>query len=135
VLFVCHGQHLPLAHGRDVFFAEHVKRAGFERRIRVESAGIGDWHVGQRPDERAIAQDGGGDTTSSRCARGKSGTRDFARFDWILAMDRRNLRDLGLLRPGISRAISASFSTLPLNSACARCPILFRRRRRLRKGA
>ena len=54
VLFVCMGNicRSPTA---ETVFREHVKRAGLERRIRVESAGIGDWHVGQRPDERAIA--------------------------------------------------------------------------------
>jgi|RhiMethySRZTD1v2_1073278.scaffolds.fasta_scaffold307028_2 protein-tyrosine phosphatase len=98
VLFVCMGNicRSPTA---ETVFREHVKRAGLERRIRVESAGIGDWHVGQPPDERAIAHGRrrGYDLEALRARQVR--TEDFARFEWILAMDRRNLRDLALLRP------------------------------------
>jgi protein-tyrosine phosphatase len=98
VLFVCMGNicRSPTA---ETVFREHVKRAGLERRIRVESAGIGDWHVGQPPDERAIAHGRrrGYDLEALRARQVLP--EDFARFEWILAMDRRNLRDLGLLRP------------------------------------
>ena len=98
VLFVCMGNicRSPTA---ETVFREHVKRAGLERRIRVESAGIGDWHVGQPPDERAIAHGRrrGYDLEPLRARQVRP--EDFARFEWILAMDRRNLRDLDLLRP------------------------------------
>jgi protein-tyrosine phosphatase len=98
VLFVCMGNicRSPTA---EIVFREHVKRAGLERRIGVESAGIGDWHVGQPPDERAIAHGRrrGYDLGPLRARQVQP--EDFARFEWILAMDRRNLRDLALLRP------------------------------------
>jgi protein-tyrosine phosphatase len=34
-------------------FSEHLRRAGLEGSVRVSSAGIGPWHVGEPLDERA----------------------------------------------------------------------------------
>jgi protein-tyrosine phosphatase len=80
-------------------FREHVKRAGLLHDVLIESAGIGDWHVGQPPDRRAIlhARRRGYDLESLRARQIER--EDFRRFDWILAMDLRNLRDLEGLRP------------------------------------
>jgi protein-tyrosine phosphatase len=98
VLFVCMGNicRSPTAEG---VFRARVERAGLRDRLLIESAGIGDWHVGQPPDERAIAHGRrrGYDLGPLRARQVRP--EDFARFEWILAMDRRNLRDLGLLRP------------------------------------
>lgn len=98
VLFVCMGNICRSPTAESVFRA-HVERAGLRDELLIESAGIGDWHVGQPPDERAImhARRRGYDLA---CLRARQVVReDFARFDWILAMDERNLRDLKLLRP------------------------------------
>lgn len=35
-------------------FTEHLRRAGLADRVRVTSAGIGPWHVGEPADERAV---------------------------------------------------------------------------------
>jgi protein-tyrosine phosphatase len=98
VLFVCMGNicRSPTAEG---IFREQAQRAGWLARLRIESAGMGDWHVGQRPDERAIAhaRRRGYDLTSLRARQVV--VDDFARFDYILAMDLRNLRDLRALQP------------------------------------
>ena len=98
VLFVCMGNicRSPTA---ETVFREQVKRAGLERSIRIESAGLGDWHVGQPPDERAIAHGRrrGYDLEPLRARQVQRD--DFGRFDWILAMDLRNLRELNALRP------------------------------------
>ena len=98
VLFVCMGNicRSPTA---EAVFRAHAARAGLQDRLLIQSAGIGDWHVGQPPDERAIlhARRRGYDLS---CLRARQVVReDFARFDWILAMDRRNLRELKVLRP------------------------------------
>ena len=84
----------------ETVFREHVKRAGLERRIRVESAGIGDWHVGQLPDDRAIAHGRrrGSDLEALRARQ--VGSEDFARFDLLVAMDRANRDDLLHMAPG-----------------------------------
>ena len=98
VLFVCMGNICRSPTAESVFRA-HAVRAGLHDRLVIASAGIGDWHVGQPPDDRAIlhARRRGYDLSRLRA---RQVTRDdFARFDWILAMDRRNLRDLQALKP------------------------------------
>jgi protein-tyrosine phosphatase len=98
VLFVCMGNICRSPTAESVF-REHAQRAGLLDELRVESAGIGDWHVGQAPDNRAIthARRRGYDLAGLRA---RQVTRaDFARFDFILAMDLRNLRDLRALCP------------------------------------
>ncbi len=98
VLFVCMGNicRSPTAEG---VFRAHAAQAGLDDRLLIQSAGIGDWHVGQPPDARAIthARRRGYDLASLRARQVQRA--DFARFEWILAMDLRNLRDLKALRP------------------------------------
>ncbi len=72
-------------------------RAGFT--VQVDSAGTGDWHIGCAPDPRAIA-------TAARRGIDISGLRgrqvtpaDFTAFDHVVALDRRNLKDLRLISP------------------------------------
>jgi len=98
VLFVCLGNicRSPTA---EAVFRRRAALAGLERRLRIASAGTGDWHVGSRPDKRASthARKRGYDLSSIRA---QQVTRDhFARYEWILAMDRSNLRALESLRP------------------------------------
>jgi protein-tyrosine phosphatase len=98
VLFVCLGNicRSPTAHG---VFLEHVKRRGLQQQIRVDSAGTGDWHIGRAPDPRsaAMAMKRGYDLSALR-ARQVS-RDDFAHFDYILAMDNANLRNLRRMQP------------------------------------
>jgi protein-tyrosine phosphatase len=98
VLFVCMGNicRSPTA---ETVFRDHAQRAGILDDLRIESAGIGSWHVGEPPDKRAIlhGRRRGYDLESLRA---RQVTReDFAHFDYILGMDVRNLRDLTALRP------------------------------------
>jgi protein-tyrosine phosphatase len=98
VLFVCMGNicRSPTAEG---VFRHVARREGMLDRLTVDSAGIGDWHAGDPPDKRASqhAQRRGYDLTTLRA---RQVTRDdFARFGWIIAMDRSNLRDLNALKP------------------------------------
>jgi protein-tyrosine phosphatase len=98
VLFVCMGNicRSPTAEG---VFREHARRAGLLDDILIESAGVGDWHVGQPPDRRAIlhARRRGYDLEALRARQVQRD--DFTRFDWILAMDLRNLRELRAMQP------------------------------------
>ena len=91
VLFVCTGNicRSPTAEG----VLRHLAReAGFE--VHVESAGTGDWHVGDPPDERAQhhAKGRGYDLSAQRARQVSAG--DFEAFDLIVAMDRGHLRVL-----------------------------------------
>jgi protein-tyrosine phosphatase len=98
VLFVCLGNicRSPTAEG---VFRAVLEREGLARRVRVDSAGLGNWHVGSPPDRRAIqaARRRGYDLTA---LRGRQVVRaDFARFGWILGMDDANLRALDAIKP------------------------------------
>ncbi|GEP91030.1 protein-tyrosine-phosphatase [Chitinophaga terrae (ex Kim and Jung 2007)] len=60
----------------------------------IDSAGTGNWHVGQAPDHRAIkeARKNGVDISSLRGRQFQPS--DFDAFDKILVMDRNNYRDV-----------------------------------------
>ena len=98
VLFVCLGNICRSPTAEAVFRAT-AERAGHGSRVHVDSAGTGEWHVGNPPDWRAIAH-GRRRGYDLAPLRARQVTReDFARFDWILAMDRSNLRELQALEP------------------------------------
>ena len=71
-----------------------VDAAGLAEHIAIDSAGTGDWHVGEPPDTRAqaAARTRGYDLSALR-ARQVSAA-DFERFDLLLAMDEANLAEL-----------------------------------------
>lgn len=98
VLFVCLGNicRSPTAEG---IFRERAARAGMADRIVVASAGTGDWHVGEPPDRRAIAQAAKRGYDLRKLRARQVCEDDFQRFGWILAMDRANLRELASMRP------------------------------------
>lgn len=93
VLFVCLGNicRSPTAHG---VFAKQVADQQLDQHIYVDSAGTGDWHVGQPPDTRAMqaASQRGYDLTSLRARQVQAS--DFLEFDYIVAMDGDNMRNL-----------------------------------------
>jgi protein-tyrosine phosphatase len=93
VLFVCLGNicRSPTA---EAVFRQLVARADRPLAIEIDSAGIGDWHVGEPPDRRAqaAARRRGVDMSTIRARQFVHD--DFALFDLILAMDRQNLAEL-----------------------------------------
>jgi protein-tyrosine phosphatase len=66
-----------------------VAEAGLSDRIQVESAGTGGYHVGEPADRRSAAAARKRGIELDGCARQFS-PEDFKRFDYIVAMDRRN---------------------------------------------
>lgn len=90
VLFVCMGNlcRSPTAEG---VFRHLVRQAGLQDRIRIDSAGTHDYHVGSPPDERSChhASLRGYDLSELRARQVQAA--DFAHFDLILAMDWENL--------------------------------------------
>ena len=96
VLFVCLGNicRSPLA---EAALREECTNSGLN--VIIDSAGTGDWHVGQSPDKRAqaVAAKNGVDIGH---LRGRQVTAsDFHDFDHVIAMDNQNLRDLMAKRP------------------------------------
>jgi protein-tyrosine phosphatase len=93
ILFVCLGNicRSPMAEG---VFRRVIEEAGVSHLFDIDSAGLGDWHVGQGPDERAqVAALSRGIDISDQCAR-QVERSDFQRFDLLLVMDRSNLAEL-----------------------------------------
>ena len=78
---------------------ELVRQAGLADRIDVSSAGTGNWHVGDRADERALdaLSRRGYDGASHRARQYARGW--FAEHDLVLALDRSNLADLRRMAP------------------------------------
>jgi protein-tyrosine phosphatase len=93
VLFVCLGNicRSPLAEG---IFIHMARERGVLDRFEVDSCGTGAWHVGEPADHRSIdvARRHGIELPS--IARQVNPERDFAKFEWIIAMDRANVRSL-----------------------------------------
>ncbi|MCL7988505.1 low molecular weight phosphotyrosine protein phosphatase [Sphingobacterium sp. lm-10] len=91
ILMVCLGNicRSPLAHG---IMQALIDKEGLD--WQVDSAGTGDWHVGQAPDRRSIATAKGfGIDISGQQAQWFQSDM-FDRFDKILVMDRQNYRDV-----------------------------------------
>jgi protein-tyrosine phosphatase len=98
ILFVCLGNicRSPTAEG----MLRHLLRHEAPRlAVEVDSAGTGDYHIGSPPDPRTrrAALRRGIDLSALRARQ--IDLRDFTRFDWMLAMDAANLRDLQALQP------------------------------------
>jgi protein-tyrosine phosphatase len=75
-----------------------VKAAGLESRIVVESAGTGDWHIGEPRDQRSQATGRARRIPLSGVAR-QFTAADFARCDYVLAMDAKNRQALLAMAP------------------------------------
>ena len=65
----------------------------------VDSAGTGNWHAGQQPDERSVltARNRGLDISCQKARQIRQS--DFTEFDHIYVMDSSNLRDVTRLAP------------------------------------
>lgn len=96
ILFVCLGNicRSPTAHG---IFEKMVADAGLQDKIRVDSAGTGDWHIGKSPDPRASEAALSRNHDLSHLRARQVSPEDFLEFDYILAMDKQNLVDLQAL--------------------------------------
>lgn len=93
ICFVCLGNicRSPTAEG---VMRHQVDAAGLADRIAIDSAGTGDWHVGEPPDTRAqaAARTRGYDLSALRARQVNA--VDFERFDLLLAMDEANFAEL-----------------------------------------
>ncbi len=95
VIFVCLGNicRSPLAEG---VFERYCKENGVTS-IRCDSAGTAGYHIGSIPDKRTIevAQENG---IQLRHIGRKLEKEDFEDFDYIIAMDAHNYRDIQALK-------------------------------------
>lgn len=97
ILFVCLGNicRSPMAEG---VFRALLRQAGLEERVRVDSAGTGNYHVGELPDHRTreVCTEHG-IALESRARQFVP--EDFQHYDFILAADPQNLADIQAQKP------------------------------------
>jgi protein-tyrosine phosphatase len=98
ILFVCLGNicRSPLA---ESVFRHLVRARGVEDRFEIDSAGTSGYHAGDPPDARSVA------TARLRGVEVAGRSRqmlaaDLERFDYVVAMDRENLRAVQRLARG-----------------------------------
>ncbi|MBM7097226.1 low molecular weight phosphotyrosine protein phosphatase [Bacillus sp. H-16] len=93
VLFVCLGNicRSPMA---EAVFSEKVKKAGLEDRIKMDSAGTGEWHVGNPPHEgtQDILRKNNIGSEGLKARQVKE--NDLTEYDYIICMDAENIGNL-----------------------------------------
>lgn len=94
ILFVCLGNicRSPIAEG----VARRMIEEGGHN-IVVDSAGTGNWHVGETPCEHSVAVARNHDVDISQLRARQVKKADFTAFDLIVALDQNNYRDLKAL--------------------------------------
>lgn len=92
IIFVCLGNicRSPLA---EAIFNHKVKEKGLQSSIEADSAGTASYHVGEDPDERSIRVSIKHGIPISHKGR-QLHHRDGENFDYILAMDASNYRNI-----------------------------------------
>ncbi|MAA99754.1 MAG: protein tyrosine phosphatase [Stappia sp.] len=107
VLFVCLGNicRSPLGEG---ILRDLAGKKGMPGDLEIDSAGTGNWHVGNPPDPRSVevAARHGIDISPLRARQVR--TADFERFDLVLAMDGDNLAELRRRAGARAPALEAS---------------------------
>jgi protein-tyrosine phosphatase len=92
VLFVCLGNicRSPLA---EAIFKHKIKQKGWEQWVMADSCGTSNYHIGDTPDPRTIANARRNGVVIDHCGRQLS-SDDLRDFDYILAMDNSNLNNI-----------------------------------------
>ena len=89
ILFICTGNicRSPTAEG---VFRDLVESGNLNRKIKIDSAGTHNYHVGEPPDERSqqAAKKRGIDLSKQRARQ--LTVEDFEKFDYLLVMDHSN---------------------------------------------
>lgn len=102
LLVVCLGNicRSPLAEGA---LRRRIAGSPLAGMVEVDSAGTGDWHVGQPPDSRAIACARRHDVDIGMLRGRQVSPGDFDKFDWLLCADADNLDDVRRIAPPRAR--------------------------------
>ena len=98
VLFVCTGNicRSPTA---EAVFRFLIQSERLQESVLVDSAGTHDYHVGEPPDYRMMAAAARRGYDLGQLRARQISRRDLIEFDYVLAMDRDNLRRIEQLAP------------------------------------
>ena len=80
----------------EAVFLHMVRAQGLESEIEVDSAGTGDWHIGDRPHEGTLGilkVNGIAEGSRARQIRAS----DLSDFDWVIVMDNSNRENVAKL--------------------------------------
>ena len=107
VLFVCLGN-ICRSPAAEAIFINLIKKKGLNDNFIVDSAGTGSWHIGKKADTRMriAAQKRGIEILS--IAR-QINANDFAKFNYIVAMDDSNFENIIFLK---SRKSLSDFTSI-----------------------
>ena len=107
VLFVCFGN-ICRSPAAEAIFISLLERKGLTHGFIVDSAGTGSWHIGKKADSRMrIAAERRDINILSRARQ--ITCEDLEKFDYILAMDDSNFRNIQDLK---NRSSSTEFSSI-----------------------
>ena len=91
LLFICLGN-ICRSPAAQAVMQRDVDSAGMTDNFLIDSAGIGNWHVGQLPDRRMRQCGAERGYRFDSHARQFDRRHDFTDFDWIFVMDDANLK-------------------------------------------
>ncbi|CRK88832.1 CLUMA_CG002540, isoform B [Clunio marinus] len=102
ILMICLGNicRSPIA---EAVMIDCIKKQKLMEQFEIDSAAIGPWHVGKKPNQRAL------DTMRIHNLQYHNKARqikndDFNKFDYIFGMDDENIDDLNGMKPKDSKA-------------------------------
>lgn len=92
VLFVCLGNicRSPMA---EAIFRNLVKERGMESQFDIDSAGTGDWHIGEGPHHGTVKKLAEHHISTQGMYSRQLKREDYDRFDYIVCMDESNIKN------------------------------------------
>ena len=93
ILFVCMGN-ICRSPAAEAIMKKNIEKKNLSDKIKVDSAGVIDYHSGEPADSRMIEHAKKRGYELDSIARQFDMTKDFDRFDYIVTMDNENFEDI-----------------------------------------